>query len=329
MRAQPGRMRAAVLAAPGRFEIRDEAIPEPGPGQVRVRLQGCGVCASNLPAFEGRDWFSYPLPPGDLGHEGWGLIDALGPGVEGLQPGQRVAALSLRAYAGYDVAEAGAVVRLPAELDRQPFPGEALGCAMNIFRRAAIEAGQTVAVVGVGFLGGALVQLASGAGARVIGISRSPSSLQLARQNGAAESIPMDDHQRILDTVSALTGGAFCARVIEATGQQWPLDLAGELTATGGRLVIAGYHQDGPRNVNMQLWNWRGIDVINAHERDPAVAREGVRRAVAATLEGRLDPARLLSHRFPLARISDALAAAATRPPGFTKAWIDMEEEHD
>ena len=63
--------------------------------------------------------------------------------------------------------------------------------------------------------------------------------------------------------------------MIEAVGKQWPLDLAAELTREGGRLVIAGYHQDGPRQVNMQLWNWRGFDVANAHERDPQVAVRG------------------------------------------------------
>ena len=96
----------------------------------------------------------------------------------------------------------------------------------------------------------------------------------------------MDDHWRIIEAVKALTGGRFCERVIEATGKQWPLDLAAELTAERGRLVIAGYHQDGPRQVNMQLWNWRGLDVINAHERDPAIYVHGVRAAVAAVAGG-------------------------------------------
>ena len=77
-----------------------------------------------------------------------------------------------------------------------------------------------------------------------------------------------------------LTDGRWCERVIEAVGLQWPLDLAGELTGERGRLVIAGYHQDGPRQVNMQLWNWRGIDVINAHERDPQRYVDGMRAAV-------------------------------------------------
>lgn len=56
----------------------------------------------------------------------------------------------------------------------------------------------------------------------------------------------------------------------------------------GGRLVVAGYHQDGPRQVNMQDWNWKGIDVVNAHERDPAVHRQGLREAVAAAAADRL-----------------------------------------
>ena len=94
----------------------------------------------------------------------------------------------------------------------------------------------------------------------------------------------------IIERVRELTGGTFCDRVIEAVGKQWPLDLAAELTREGGRLVIAGYHQDGPRQVNMQLWNWRGFDVANAHERDPAVAVRGMREAVEAIESGRHRP---------------------------------------
>ena len=88
--------------------------------------------------------------------------------------------------------------------------------------------------------------------------------------------------------------------MIEAVGQQWPLDLAGELTAERGRLVIAGYHQDGPRQVNMQLWNWRGLDVINAHERDPAVYLAGMRDAAEAVAGGRLDPGTLYTNTYTL-----------------------------
>ena len=161
---------------------------------MRIRLEGCGVCASNLTPWAGPEWMRFPTEPGALGHEGWGVVDAVGDGVDGLSAGDRVAALSYAAYAEYDLADADAVVPLPGRAGGQPFPGEPLGCAMNIFRRSEIEPGQTVAIVGIGFLGAILTRLAADAGARVIAVSRRPFSLDVARAMGAAETIPMDDH---------------------------------------------------------------------------------------------------------------------------------------
>jgi threonine dehydrogenase-like Zn-dependent dehydrogenase len=318
----PGTMRAAIVTGPGQIQISEVARPEPGPGQVRLRLEGCGVCASNLTPWAGPEWMQYPTEPGALGHEAWGFVDAVGEGVEGLSIGDRVAALSYKSYAEYDLAEADAVVRLPDALLGQPFPGEPLGCAMNIFHRSEIKAGQTVAIIGIGFLGAILTRLATDAGARVIAISRRPFSLDLARSMGAAETIPMEDHSTIIERVKELTNGTFCERVIEAVGKQWPLDLAGELTRERGRLIVAGYHQDGPRQVNMWLWNWRGIDVINAHERDPKVYVRGLREAVDAIASGRLDPSSLYTHRYPLESLDEALNDTRDRPDGFLKALV-------
>ena len=317
-------MRAAVLAGAGDLRVDDVPVPDPGPGEVRIRLEGCGVCASNLAPWAGPEWMRYPTAPGALGHEGWGTIEAVGEGVEGPAVGTRVAALSYASYAGYDIAAANMVVPLPDALAGRPFPGEPLGCAMNIFARADVRPGQTVAIVGIGFLGALLTRLAANAGARVIAISRRPFSLDVARRFGAAETIPMDDHHAIVDRVRALTNGAWCERVIEAVGKQWPLDLAGELVATRGKLVVAGYHQDGPRTVNMQEWNWRGIDVINAHERDPATYIAGIRAAVDAVTSGRLDPSPLYTHRYPLERLGEALDATRDRPDGFLKALVTL-----
>lgn len=317
-------MEAAVLDAPGRIAVAQVPLPDPGEGEVRVRLEGCGVCASNLTPWEGPEWMEYPTAPGELGHEGWGIVDAAGPGVEGLREGDRVAALGYRSYAEADIVPAGMAVKLPPELDGHPFPGEALGCAFNIFRRSDIVPGQHVAIIGIGFLGAVLTRLASAAGAQVIAISRRPESRALARRYGAAQTIAMEDHWQIIERVRAIAGEGLCARTIECVGKQWPLDLAGDLVGTGGRLVVAGYHQDGPRQVNMQGWNWKGIDVINAHERDPAVQLRGVREAAAAVAEGRLDPAPLYTHHYPLARLGEALDATRDKPQGFVKALIDL-----
>jgi len=315
-------MQACVISAPQQAVLQDAARPEPGPGQVLLRLEGSGVCASSVPTWEGREWFEYPQAPGAPGHEGWGRVAALGEGVTGLQVGQRVAALTYRAHAEYDVADAAAVVPLPAALEGKAVPGEPLGCTVNIFRRSEIRAGQTVAIVGIGFLGALLTQLAVDAGARVIALSRRPYSLDFAKACGAQHTIVMDDHWRVIEEVKRLTGEQWCERVIECTGLEWPLQLASELTAIRGRLVIAGYHQDGMRQVNVQLWNWRGIDVVNAHERDPKQYVEGMREAVALMERGVLDPEPLYTHRLPLDRLGEALELTRTRPDGFMKALV-------
>jgi threonine dehydrogenase-like Zn-dependent dehydrogenase len=318
-------MRAAVLTGAGKLMIQHVAPPEPGRGQVRVALQGCGVCASNLTPWDGPEWMTFPTEPGALGHEGWGVVDAVGEQVADVQRGDRVAMLSGHAYAEYDIADASQVVKLPDALAGVDLPLEPFGCAFNIFRRSDVREGQAVAVIGVGFLGAILVRLARNVGARVIAISRREESLDLARRMGAMETIPLHDHHQIVERVADLTGGAMCDRVIEAVGKQWPLDLAAELTREGGRLVIAGYHQDGPRQVNMQLWNWRGFDVANAHERDPAVAVRGMREAVAAIDSGVIDPTMLITHRFPLERLGEALDATRDKPGNFVKAVVVTE----
>jgi NADPH2:quinone reductase len=315
---------AAVFSGPGKIRVEPVLVPPPEPGRVRVRLEGCGVCASNLPVWEGRPWFDYPFPPGAPGHEGWGRIDAVGAGVEGLAAGDRVALLSEHAYAQYDLVDASAALRLPPELDTLDFPGEPLGCAMNILRRSGVRPGETVAVVGIGFLGALLVRLAADAGARVIALSRRPYALDVARRQGAAATISSLDFQDAVRRTRALTGDAGCDCVIEAAGEQATLSLAGELTKVRGRLVIAGYHQDGPRQVNMQLWNWRGLDVVNAHERDPRAYLEGMREAIAAVAAGRLDPSPLYTHRVRLADLPMAFHLMQERPDGFMKAVLRL-----
>jgi threonine dehydrogenase-like Zn-dependent dehydrogenase len=167
-----------------------------------------------------------------------------------------------------------------------------------------------------------VLRLAASAGAKVIAITRRQDGLQLEKHYGAVACIPMEDHWQVIDRVKQLTDGRFCEVVVEATGKQWPLDLSAEITAERGRLVIAGYHQDGPRQINMQLWNWRGLDVINAHERDPKIYRQGMEAAIEAIVAGDFNPTPLYTHCYSLDRIGEAFEAAANRPAGFTKALV-------
>ena len=315
-------MKAAQISGSKTLTIIDTAKPDPSGDEVLVRLEGCGVCASNLPVWEGRDWFHYPIDPGAPGHEGWGIVEAVGADVEGIAAGERVAFLSGRGYAEYDLTRADSLVKLPAALDGALFPGEAIGCAMNIFRRSAIEPGQTVAIIGAGFLGNLLIQLAKSAGARVVAISRRESARAMATRCGADETIPMSDHWEIVGRMKELTGQRGAERVIECVGTQWPLDIANDIIGERGRLVIAGYHQDGPRQVNMQNWNWLGLDVVNAHERDPRNYVRGMQDAVDAVVAGRLAPAMLLTHTYTLDQLGKALDDVAERPDDFVKGTV-------
>ena len=292
-------MRAVVLARPGAAHAREGPVPEPRDEEVLVRLEGCGVCASSLPLWEGRPWFAYPAEPGAPGHEAWGVE---------VESGRRVALLSYRGYSEYEAVPATATVALPPELEDVPFPGEAVACALNVFARSGIACGDTVGVVGTGFLGLLLVQLAAHAGARVLAFSRRETALALARSFGAETPAELEDE--------------CCDVAIEAAGVQQTLDLAARLPRVRGRLVLAGFHQDGPRTVDLQSWNWRGLDIVNAHERDDGVRLEGIRAAAAAVAEGRLDPSPLYTHVLPLERTAEAFELARTRPEGFVKALV-------
>src|SRR4051794_18857336 len=122
-------MKAAVITRPGAAVTVEARVPEPGPGEILIHVEGCGVCGSSLPLWEGREWFEYPGQAGAPGHEVWGRTS----------DGRRVAALSFRGFAEWDVAREVDLVELPDALDGAPFPGEALACAVNVVRRAGVR----------------------------------------------------------------------------------------------------------------------------------------------------------------------------------------------
>ena len=102
------RTQAATLVAPGAMHVEEAPAPEPREGEVLVRIEGCGVCASSMPVWLGRPWFDYPLAPGAPGHEAWGRE---------LESGRRVAVLSDRGYAELVAVDRRLTVPLPPELD--------------------------------------------------------------------------------------------------------------------------------------------------------------------------------------------------------------------
>jgi threonine dehydrogenase-like Zn-dependent dehydrogenase len=327
---RPSRMMAAIWtpdSGHGCFDLREFPVPRPGPGQVRIKVEGCGVSTADFDYWE--QCRENPLTiqstsmAGTPGREAWGRIDSVGAGVEDLHPGERVAILSEHGFAEYDVADCQNVVRLPEGLDGQPFPARSLAGAVNLFRRCGINKGDTVAVVGIGFLGSMITQLAALSEATVIAIGRRSCSLDIAKCFGAMHTLDFDP-VNTPGAVREITQGELCDIVIEAAGKPASLDLAAELTRERGRVMMAGCHRR-PRAVNLPLWNERGLDIINAHEPSPLVCLEGMREAVAAVDTGLMTPGPLYTHRFPLGRLAEGLKLARERPEGFMKAFIEID----
>ena len=233
------KMRAAQISTPkGPFELVERDIPEPGAGQIRIKVQACGVCHSDSITKEGLfPGIKYPRVPG---HEVVGVIDAVGAGVANWKAGQRAgvgwhgghcgicdncrrgdlfACVETQVtgiqydggYAEYMVARASGVALLPEELP--PADAAPLMCAgvttFNALRNSGARAGDLVAVLGLGGLGHLGVQYAVKMGFKTVAIARGADKEPLARQLGA---------WRYLDSQAR--------------------DAAGELTKLGGAKVI-------------------------------------------------------------------------------------------
>jgi threonine dehydrogenase-like Zn-dependent dehydrogenase len=112
--------------------------------------------------------------------------------------------------------------------------------------------------------------------------------------------------------------------VVEASGSQAGLSLAGELVRAHGVLSILGFHQGAPRSVDMEMWNWKALDVVNAHVRRRSNLVEATRAGLALMGAGRFSFEPLVTHRYNLSQLDEAFTALRDKPEGFIKAVIEM-----
>ena len=263
-------MRAVqVPKAGGDFEIVDRAIPKPGAGQVRVKVQACGVCHSDSFTKEGL-WpgIQYPRVPG---HEVVGVIDELGAGVSVWKRGQRVGVgwhgghdntcrqcrrgdfkncenlqvpgISYDGgYAQYMVAPVDALVAMPDTLaDTEAAPLLCAGITtFDALRRSTAMPGDLVAVQGVGGLGHLAIQFANKLGYRVAAIGRGADTAALAQKLGASVYVDAESANAV-ETLQKLGG----AQVILATA---PSSKAMSELVNGlgpnGELIVIGVSLD-------------------------------------------------------------------------------------
>ncbi len=312
-------MRQAILVAPQQTRLEARPLPSLGPRDVRVRVRACGVCASELHAWQG-DSGSYPR---ELGHEVAGEVMEVGAAVTAVTAGARVTGLFHHGFAEFAVASEEHVTALPDTVSYEAGIGEPIACIISAAERTRVALGDTVAVVGLGFMGLLMLQAIRLKGpARIIAIDLREDVRAAARQLGADVVLHPDE---VGDDLRVRRGSLPDYGVdvaVETTGTQPGLTLASQLVREHGMLSILGYHQGGPRSVDMELWNWKALDVLNAHERRIAYKAECMRRGIALIASGQVVVVPLITHRFGLDAVDDAFHALATKPEGFKKALV-------
>ncbi len=314
-------MRYSQLIAPRTSEVIEASTPDPGPGEVLVRVKASGVCASELhPWADGR-----PGYPHRFGHEPMGEIVAIGPEVTRFSEGDRVTGLFQGAYADLCVAKEDELLPVPDGIAEENALGEPLACLVNAQRRTPVELADRVALIGLGYMGLGMLQLLKLRGpSRIVAIDVREEAREAAMALGADESYDpsqLPDEFRITNFGDWESDRGFDI-VVEGSGTQPGLTLAGEMVRAHGVLSILGYHQGGPRQVEVGMWNWKAIDVVNAHVRRRADLIESMRIGLELTAKGLIDLGALVTHRYALDEVDRAYSDLQQKPPGFIKAVV-------
>ncbi len=326
-------MRAIVIERPNVVALRDLDTPQPGTGEVRVRSVVAGVCRTDIDIATGaldERWVRLPVVPG---HEWSGVVDALGEGVTGLEPGQRVVcegnigcmqcarcrAGDTHLCASYDAVGFtrsggwGEYVVVPARIlhalpEHVSFEAASLvepgSCVVKALDRARIEPAETVGVVGVGAMGALAIRIARlHSPGTIVAYGLRDEELELARALGADDVVNVAEQDAEAET-RRLAGGLLDV-VVETAGAVPAVELATRLTREGGRVALLGIAGQGHELViPADRIPLRDLTVLGSVGYTTAAWSKMVSLLREQLVD--LDP--IVTHRFPLDRYEDAFA---------------------
>ena len=309
---------ARRFGPPSTLAVEDIPSPEPGAGEVRVRIHAAGVNFPDSLIIENKYQIKPPLPftPGG---ELAGVVDAVGTGVTRFAPGQKVIG-----FTGWGAFAEEAVVpqeRLVPMPDGMPFDvaGSFLmtygTCWHALKDRGQLAAGETVLVLGgAGGIGIAAIEIAKALGARVFAAASSPEKLRTCREHGADETI---DYERedLRERIKALTGGRGVDVVLDPVGGRYA-EPALRSTGWRGRYLVIGFAAGDIPKIALNLVLLKGSAIVGVFwgdflTREPAQGERDVQELFALYREGRIRP--LVSAHYPLEQAAEALAALTTR----------------
>ena len=339
-------MRTAVLDAPRRFGIVDRAKPVAGPGEVLVRIAATAVCHTDLAIYTGEHpGVRYPVV---MGHESTGVIDSIGDGVTGINPGQHViinpiitcghcdsclrGAGHLCRNAGLFGREVegsmGEYVNLAARYvhplpDRLPLADatliETLATVRHSQVRLGLKAGESVVVIGQGTTGLLHTRLAVLAGANpVIAVSRTRWKLDMATQMGAHHAVDVSA-EKAVGEVTRLTGGSGADVVIDTAGGASVFMAAIDMLRPGGRLApYAISHECCPGFTTFPMY-YKEISIIGSR----ALTDDDMAPSVDLVTIGKIDVSNFVSASYPLDRTPEAFEEYERNPGKVLRIVID------
>ncbi len=320
-------MKASFYTGNETFEVRDTVPAEPGAGEVRVRVAYCGICGTDLHIFHGKMDKRVSIPQ-TIGHEMSGVVDKVGPGVTGFQPGDRIAVRPLdwcgncpacRAghshicmnlkFMGIDsvgafqelwVVKARTLYRVPENLSlKLAALIEPLAVACHDVRTAEVRPGDKVAVLGGGPIGLLIAMAARAAGGEVILSEINPFRIAVARELGFRTIDPSSED--LTAAVLEASGGAGADVVFEVTASTAGAKAMTELARTRGRIVAVGIYSR-PPEVDLHKFFWRELRLFGARLYEEEDFENGL--ALAAT--GKLPLERLITGVYRLDEIQKA-----------------------
>lgn len=334
-------MNAAVLEDVGRLRLRRVRRPEPGPGEVVLKIEANTICGTDLRIVSGAK--TAGVRPGViLGHEFAGRVAAVGDGVAGVPVGAQatcsIVVGCLRCAAcqsgrehlcenlilfGYELdgglaeyllvprvaMEHGNLVVVERELPATTLAlAEPVSCCLNGARQVAVAPGETVVVLGAGPIGLLHIALARLAGATIFATGR-PGRLEAALSLGATEAFDLTG-DALTREIMQRTGGRGADVVIVAVGDLSLVNQALELAAFGGRVnYFAGFPKGSAATMDPNLIHYRELQVSGGSN----ARRADVARAVGLLSSGALDVGSMVTHQFPLSELDEAMAAVRQR----------------
>ena len=308
------------------LRVEEVPTPEPGPGEVRIKVAACGVCHTDLHYLD-HGTPTFMEPPMILGHEISGIVEALGKGAEGFGEGDRViipavltcghcAACRLGrenicqnmrmlgnhmngGYAEYVVVPTKDLIPVPAglPLENCSIIADALSTPYHaVVNRGEVKPGQTVAVFGCGGVGINVVQFAALAGARVIAVDLQDEKLEIAKKLGATD-VFNAGQDKLTKAIRKATGG--CDTSFEAIGKPAVMLQAMSVLNPGGRFVMVGYS---PADISLPAGRimFREMEIRGSLGCRPV----DYHRIVNMAAQGSLQLAPLISNRYGLEDIN-------------------------